>query len=100
MIVTSGFIRMSAEHLEQIKPDLIKAAQAAREQDGCIGYAFSADLEDPGKMWASEYWRDMDAIKAHMAKPHFAALAAALGSVEVLEQSVTLYPCDEPIAFA
>lgn len=99
MIVATGFLRMSAEDLASIRPQLIEAVKAARKQPGCISYAYSLDLDDAGTMWASEVWESMDAIHGHMAKPHFAKLVEVLGSVTVLEQVVNLYPAEEAIPF-
>jgi len=99
MIVTIGHLRMPADQLAAIQEDLNKAVGAARAQDGCISYAFAVDMEDSSIMRVSEVWRDMDAIKAHMAKPHFAELAKVLGGVDVTEQVVNLYPAETAIPF-
>jgi len=99
MIVASGFIKMSPGDFEVVKGDLIEAVQAAREQEGCISYAFSADLENPDIMWVNEVWENMESITAHTSKPHFAKLGRALANITIVEQSINLYPATEVIPF-
>jgi quinol monooxygenase YgiN len=54
---------------------------ATREEAGCEHYAFSADLDDPGRFHVSERWADDEAMNGHMASPHMAAFMGALGGL-------------------
>lgn len=72
-----------------IDPDqraaFVEAAQACmtptRAEDGCEHYAFTADLDDPGRFHVAERWASDDAMNAHMQSPHLAAFMGALGGI-------------------
>lgn len=48
--------------------DLIATTRA---EDGCIGYDAFVSTQDPTVIRLKEEWRDMGALQAHMAAPHF-----------------------------
>jgi quinol monooxygenase YgiN len=56
-------------------------ASATREDPGCLGYSFAADLEDPDRILSVEIWADRSALEEHMEHPHtgeFLRVAPAL----------------------
>ena len=73
----------------QIKPEcfsefveMFKAnVPTVREEDGCIEYFPSVDIEsglppqvlDGNMVTVIEKWRDLDALRAHLAAPHMVA---------------------------
>ena len=81
MILVTGIIDVDPDQREAF----IAAAQAAMEptraEDGCEHYAFSADLDDPGRFHVSERWASEEAMTAHMASPHLAAFMGAMGGL-------------------
>lgn len=63
--------------------DAVKAMETAtRNEAGCLKYAFSVDIADPGMIRVTERWESMDAIKAHMASPHMAEFNKAVGALQ------------------
>ncbi|HEX9482358.1 MAG TPA: antibiotic biosynthesis monooxygenase, partial [Solirubrobacteraceae bacterium] len=42
------------------------------QDDGCIGYRFYADLEQPDRYIFIEEWRDDEALQSHFTRPHTA----------------------------
>ena len=38
--------------------------------DGCLTYRYVADLTDDCRFFGIEDWRDLDALRAHLAAPH------------------------------
>ena len=56
--------------------------QATRREQGCLKYAFSVDVTDPGMVRVTERWESLDAIKAHLASPHMAEFNQAVGALK------------------
>src|SRR5688572_30557867 len=61
------------------------------QEEGCEHYSFTADLNDPGRFHVSERWASADAMNAHMASPHLAALMGAMGGLGVTGASLTTW---------
>ncbi len=59
------------------------------QEEGCEHYAFTADVNDPGRFHVSERWSSADAMNAHMATPHLAALMGKMGGLGVTGASLT-----------
>jgi quinol monooxygenase YgiN len=57
--------------------------EASNAEEGCVSYAFTQDILDPGIMYIVEKWIDEAALVAHFQTPHMAAFQAALGSLDV-----------------
>ena len=63
--------------------DAVKAMeQATRKEPGCLTYAFSVDISDPGMIRVTERWESMEAIQAHMKSPHMAAFQQAIMTLQ------------------
>jgi quinol monooxygenase YgiN len=71
MIVVQVEVVVEPGSASQAREAVTKMEQATRKEAGCLKYAFSVDISDPG-MIASPNADSMDAIKAHMASPHMA----------------------------
>ncbi len=52
--------------------------RASRTDDGCIGYRFYEDAEQPGRFVFIEEWRDDEALQAHFGRPHTGAFMSEL----------------------
>ncbi|MEM7221044.1 MAG: putative quinol monooxygenase [Pseudomonadota bacterium] len=98
MILISGSLHIAAEQQDGILDAVATMVAASREEPGCIDYAFSRDLVDPGIVRITERWQDVDALKAHFAMPHMATFQAALGSVEITDREI-FYMSGEQGAF-
>ncbi len=63
--------------------DAVKAMETAtRQEAGCLKYAFSVDIADPGMIRVTERWESLDAIKAHMTSPHMAEFNKAVMALQ------------------
>jgi quinol monooxygenase YgiN len=51
-----------------------KVEKPSREEKGCIRYEFQQNQEDPAEFVLLETWKDLKALEAHFATPHFAEL--------------------------
>jgi quinol monooxygenase YgiN len=72
MIVIEGTVRVPPERLEAARPAMETMIRASRAEDGCLDYAYSIDVLDPGLVRVTERWESREALKAHFATPHMA----------------------------
>lgn len=80
--------------LDPAKRDAFIAAASAcmaatRAEEGNEAYAFSADVEDPGRFYVIELWASQEAMDAHLQTSHLAAFMASMGEVGVTAASLT-----------
>jgi quinol monooxygenase YgiN len=59
--------------------DMVAASNA---EEGCIAYAFTQDVLQPGVLHIVEKWKDEAALAAHFATPHMAAFGAAIAGLD------------------
>lgn len=81
--------------------DLARAmVTETRKEDGCLAYAFSEDLLEPGLIRVFEKWRDAEAIRAHFATPHMAAFNAGLAKLRLERADMRMCDAsnDRPLA--
>ena len=91
MIVITGIVRLRADKLEAARPHLRAFIEATRQEEGCLAYDFGEDAFDPGRLVASEKWRDEAALAAHLQSPHFAAWIAAVQDFAAGPPDLTVY---------
>jgi len=65
--------------------------EASRREPGCLLYAFSVDVSDPGRVRISERWESLEALEQHFATPHMAAFGASVAKIRPRSMNVTLY---------
>ena len=58
---------------------------------GCISYAFSADLADPGCFRVFEEWESPEALAAHFESAHMQRFRAVIPSLGVREMAIQRY---------
>lgn len=98
MIVIEGTVRVPPERVEAARPAMETMIRASRAESGCIDYAYSVDLLDPGLVRVTERWESREALKAHFATPHMAAWREEIASLGITDRSLRLYEADpEPI---
>jgi quinol monooxygenase YgiN len=61
------------------------------DEEGCLHYAYTADLEDANAFVCVEEWVDMDALRAHIASPHMAALEAVLAETAEGPEEIRIF---------
>ncbi len=64
-------LTIKADRAEAVQASLRELVAATQAEDGCLGYAAFASQNDPTVIRLKEEWRDMQALQAHMAAPHF-----------------------------
>ena len=92
MIFVTGEIVVDEGALQTVREALHSMEQETRKEPGCLAYAFSVDVNDPGMLRVFERWESMDALQAHFGMPHLATFREAIASVT--PKSVTLNAWD------
>lgn len=72
--------------------DMVAASNA---EEGCIAYAFTQDLLQPGIIHIVEKWQDEAALASHFATPHMAAFGAAIAGLDFKVLEAIKYHADE-----
>jgi quinol monooxygenase YgiN len=100
MMLINGFIRVAPENAGKLKEAAAKLIAATREERGCLAYAFSEDIAEPGVIHIAERWADQAALDAHNKTPHLAAFMGALPTFGVLGLRLAKYdaPAEQMLA--
>ena len=91
MIVIAGQVSIDPSRREAAEAAAREMMAETRKEAGCVSYAFSADLETPGRYRIFEEWENDAALRAHFASPHMARFQRALGGLGVREMAVQRY---------
>jgi quinol monooxygenase YgiN len=94
MIVIEGTIRLPADGIEAARPAMEAMVRASRAETGCLDYAYSLDLIDPGLVRVTERWESREALKAHFATSHLAAWRAQFADLCISDRSLRLYEAE------
>ncbi len=70
MLVVIGNATAAPGRCDELIAAARVVAAATRGDDGCLAYAFAADVEDPDRILSVEVWRDRAALDAHMGHDH------------------------------
>jgi quinol monooxygenase YgiN len=82
MIVVQVEIVVEPGSADQVRDAVAAMEQATRKEAGCLKYAFSVDISDPGTIRVTERWASTDAIKAHLTSPHMADFNRAIVALQ------------------
>jgi quinol monooxygenase YgiN len=88
-ILVTGTIDFDPTKRDDAIAAVTACMEATQAEDGCERYVFSGDLTEPGRLYVSEQWASQEAMDAHMATPHLAALMGAMGTLGVTAASLT-----------
>jgi quinol monooxygenase YgiN len=91
MIVVLVEVVVEAGAVDKVRPALRAMEEASRKEAGCVGYAFSADVNDSTKVRVTERWRSMDDLKAHMKAPHMAEFQKAVVALKPSALEIKAY---------
>jgi len=82
MLIVLAKAKVGADGLEAARAAIAAMVAASNAEAGCIAYAFTQDLLDPGVLHIFEKWQDDAALAAHFATPHMAAFGAAIAGLD------------------
>jgi quinol monooxygenase YgiN len=94
MIVIEGTIRLPVDGIEAACPAMEAMVRASRAETGCLDYAYSLDLIDPGLVRVTERWESREALKAHFATPHMAAWRVQFADLCISDRSLRFYEAE------
>lgn len=94
MIVIEGTVRVPPEQVEAARPAMEKMIRASRAEAGCLDYAYSADLLDPGLIRVAERWESREALAAHFKTSHMAEWRAQFATFSITDRSLRLYEAE------
>jgi quinol monooxygenase YgiN len=97
MILISGTVRLPAENIAAAKPAMRAVIEATRAEAGCIEYAYSEDVLDPGLIHINERWESRAHLDAHMKTAHFATWRDAGARLGVGERNLAAYEVGAPM---
>jgi quinol monooxygenase YgiN len=89
VIIVAGHINVEPGQRDSYLAGCIAVVEQARRADGCVDYAISADLLDPGRINIHERWTSPAAVEAFRGGGPSADQRAAMISASVTEYDVT-----------
>jgi quinol monooxygenase YgiN len=98
MIVIEGTVRIPPARLKEARPVMEQMIRASRAESGCLDYAYSVDVLDPGLIRVSERWESRDALAAHFKTAHMATWRSFFPQLGITDRALRLYEAEpEPI---
>jgi quinol monooxygenase YgiN len=64
MLIVAGHLRVHESDRDRYVADCVAAVTAARNAEGCLDFAVSADVVDPGRVNVFECWQTPEALGA------------------------------------
>lgn len=94
MLLIVGSVRMPAENLNEARYAMQEMIEASLEEEGCISYAYSEDVIEPGLVRVTEIWRDREALEAHFESEHLAEWRANWDRFGIHDRDLQLFESD------
>ncbi len=91
MIVIEGTVRIPLARLDAARPVMEQMIRASRAEAGCLDYAYSVDVLDPGLIRVSERWESREALAAHFETAHMATWRSFFPRLGITDRSLRLY---------
>ena len=79
MVLVTAVARLKPEAREEALAAAERMQAASSAEPGCQEYGFWFAIDDPNRLLVFERWDDAEALDTHLAKPHVAEFAAAIG---------------------
>ncbi len=95
MLIIMGTVRIDPAKIPTALPAMAKMVAASNAEDGCLLYAYSQDLVEPGLIRISEQWRDRAALKAHFESAHMAEWRGVIPSLGIHDRNLSLFEANE-----
>lgn len=88
MVIVAGHITVDPEQRESYLAGSMSVVQEARRADGCLDFAITADLLDPGRVNLFERWESQAAVETFRRRGPSNKQRAAMLSVSVAEYDI------------
>lgn len=94
MLIVLAKAKVGADAMPAAKAAIADMVAASNAEEGCITYAFTQDILDPGVIHIVEKWTDDAALAAHFATPHMAVFGAAIAALDFQVIEAVKYHAD------
>jgi quinol monooxygenase YgiN len=88
MVIAAGHIAVDPEQRESYLAGCMSVVRKARRADGCLDFAITADLLDPGRVNLFERWESQAAVETLRGSGPSKKQGAATRSVSVAEYDI------------
>jgi quinol monooxygenase YgiN len=88
MVIVAGHVTVDPEQRESYLAGAVRVVEKARQADGCLDFAITADLVDPGRVNLFERWDSQTAVEAFRKSGPRTRQRAAMLSASVAEYDV------------
>ena len=88
MVIVAGHITVDPDQRESYLAGSVSVVENARGAAGCVDFAITADLIDPGRINIFERWESQAAVKAFRRRAPRNKQGAAMLSVSVAEYDI------------
>src|SRR5918996_6313972 len=88
MVIVAGHITVEPEQRESYLAGCMSVVEKARRADGCLDFAITADLIDPGRVNIFERWESQAAVETFRRSAPRNKQAAAMLSASVAEYDI------------
>ena len=88
MAIVAGHVTVDPEQRESYLAGCMSVVEKARRADGCLDFAITADLLDPGRVNLFERWESQEAVKAFRRRAPRTKQRVAMLSVSVAEYDI------------
>jgi len=95
LIVALGDIYAQIPRREEVRELMRLTQEQARQEPGCLSYAFAETLDDPAHFVLIQRWRDQEAFDEHYRSPAFASYQAAITPQLVRSSELRVHVVDE-----
>lgn len=89
MVIVAGHITVAPQQRAAYLASCAGVVEAARAASGCLDFAISADLVDPGRINIFERWASQQAVEAFRGNGPSDDQGAAIVSADVAEYDIT-----------
>ncbi len=91
MIVAAAAFSVPPGQHEALVQAALEITTPSRAEEGCVEYAFWADLQQPGRFHIFEAWATQEAFERHLATPHLKAFREARARLGILSFDLHCY---------
>jgi quinol monooxygenase YgiN len=95
MLIVLAKAKVGADAMAAATAAIADMVAASNAEEGCIAYAFTQDILDPGTIHIVEKWTSDAALAAHFATPHMAAFGAAIAGLDFQVIEAVKYHADD-----
>lgn len=89
MVIVAGHVTVDPEERESLLAASVGVVQRARQAEGCLDFAMTADLLDPGRVNLFERWESREAVTTFRRRAPRNKHRAAMLSVSVAEYDIS-----------